>query len=91
MNKLNVKPVAFALSSLIVISYILCVVYGVFFQAYPMHTAWEALLPGFVWLTWTTFLLGLVETILYGIYIAIVFVPLYNWFNGKYSHNSSVG
>ena len=41
------------------------------------------LLPGFTWLTWQSFLLGLVESFLYGIYFGLVFVPLYNFFHGK--------
>jgi hypothetical protein len=38
------------------------------------------LLPGFVWLTPASFLLGVVETFLYGFYVALVFVPLFNYF-----------
>lgn len=45
-----------------------------------MHEAWAPLLPGFEWLTWSGFLIGLIESYLYGWYFAIVFVPLYRWF-----------
>ena len=45
-----------------------------------MYEAWALLLPGFEWLTWSGFLIGMAEAYLYGWYIAIVFVPLYRWF-----------
>ena len=43
------------------------------------------LLPGFTWLTWPSFLLGLIEAFLYGIYFGLVFVPLYNFFQSRLS------
>ncbi len=43
--------------------------------------AWAPLLPGFEWLTWTGFVIGLVEVYLYGWYLAVLFVPLYRWFS----------
>jgi len=89
MNRLCFKPVAFTLSVFLAVTYILCVIYGLLFHEYAMFKAWEALLPGFSWLTWMTFFIGLAETILYGIYVALVFVPLYNYFNRKYGHDCS--
>jgi hypothetical protein len=38
------------------------------------------LLPGFVWVSWTGFVLGLIETYGYGWYAALIWVPLYNVF-----------
>lgn len=46
-----------------------------------MHPAWQDLLPGFEFGTLTGFLIGLVESYLYGWYIALLFVPLFNFFN----------
>lgn len=46
-----------------------------------MHSAWENWLPGFEFLTLQGFIIGLIESYLYGWYIALVFVPLYNFFN----------
>jgi hypothetical protein len=34
--------------------------------------------PGFRWLTVGSFILGLVESFLYGAYAGLVFVPIYN-------------
>jgi hypothetical protein len=41
----------------------------------------EAVLPAFKWLTLGGFILGLIESFLYGVYIGVVFVPIYNFFN----------
>ncbi len=89
MNRLCFKPVAASLSTFLATTYVLCVVYGLIFHEYAMHKVWEILLPGFSWLTWTTFFVGLIETILYGIYVALVFVPLYNFFNRKIGYDCS--
>ena len=45
-----------------------------------MYEAWQKLLPGFEWLTLKGFLIGLVESYAYGWYIALVWVPLHNFF-----------
>jgi hypothetical protein len=44
----------------------------------------EMILPAFKWLTFGGFLLGLIESFLYGVYIGIVFVPIYNFINRKW-------
>jgi hypothetical protein len=43
----------------------------------------ESVLPAFRWLSFGGFLLGLVESFLYGIYIGIVYVPIYNFMSRK--------
>jgi hypothetical protein len=40
--------------------------------------------PGFTWLNWPSFFLGLVETFAYGWYVALVFGPLYNFFAARF-------
>lgn len=45
-----------------------------------MYEAWVALLPGFTWISWGSFTLGLIESFGYGIYFGFVFAPLYNLF-----------
>tara|TARA_R110002110_G_scaffold90974_1_gene236395 strand:- start:36148 stop:36420 length:273 start_codon:yes stop_codon:yes gene_type:complete len=79
-TRIQVAPVGKSLSLFLVISYVLCVGFGLLAPAQMrMYEAWAPLLPGFEWLTWPGFLIGLVETYLYGWYIALVFVPLYRW------------
>ena len=80
-NTLRIGPVGNSVSLFLRISYLLCIVFGLLApEQISMHEAWAPLLPGFEWLTWSGFLIGFVESYLYGWYFAIVFVPLYRWF-----------
>lgn len=80
MTKLKISTVAWSLGIFLVITYVLCVIFGLLVpEEARMYQAWAPLLPGFVWLDWGSFFLGLVESFLYGPYIAVVFVPVYNY------------
>jgi hypothetical protein len=80
MARLSILRVGLVLGLFLVISYALCVGYGLLVpEQFRMHTAWEALLPGFTWLSPASFIIGLVESFAYGFYISVVFVPIYNW------------
>ena len=46
--------------------YLGCVVWDALVPAYAMRAAWAPLLPGFLWLSIASLLLGLVETLVYG-------------------------
>ncbi len=77
---LNIKIVAWALGLSGAVSFVVCVLWGLVTpQSVHMHEFLEQFLPGFTWLTWWGFLLGLVESFLFGVYAAIVYVPIYNW------------
>ena len=83
---LRIAPLGNSLSTLLAISYLLCIGFGLLApQDMRMHEAWAPLLPGFEWLTWSGFTVGLVETYLYGWYVAVLFVPLYRWFSRSHS------
>ena len=70
-----------ALSLLFAITYALCIIFYMFFPDVASgHAILMLLLPGFKLLTWTSFLLGLVEAFAYGWFVALVFAPLYNFF-----------
>lgn len=60
------------------ITFVLCVLFDLVFPTYAMNEAWAPLFPGFTWLSWPSFLIGLVESFAYGWYIAVIFGPLYN-------------
>lgn len=80
MRRIEFLPLALTLGLILAISYTLCVVFGLVApESLQMYKAWEPLLPGFEWLTIGSFLLGLVESFLYGLYIAALFVPLHNF------------
>lgn len=82
MGKLYWRDVGLAMGAFLAITYILCVAYDLLFGQ-RMYEAWLKLLPGFTWITWQSFLLGLFESFLYGIYFGLVFAPLYNFFHGE--------
>jgi len=77
--RLDWRVVASASAGFLAIAYMLCVAYDLLFGA-QMYRAWIALLPGFQWISWGSFLLGLLEAVGYGIFIGLVFAPLYNFF-----------
>lgn len=76
---LNIKIIPWALGLWGAVSFIVCVLYGLITpQSLHMHVFLEQILPGFKWLTWWGFLLGVVESFLYGVYAGIVYVPIHN-------------
>ena len=75
-----VRALGLALSGFLSITYVLCVLFDLWLPAYAMNPAWSALLPGFVWISWGSFFLGLIETFAYGWYAAGLFALLYNFF-----------
>jgi len=79
-QRLPLVPLGLSLSLLLMISYVLRVVLGLIWPNVGLHQPWLQFLPGFTWLTWPSFFLGLVETFAYGWYIALVFTPLFNFF-----------
>ena len=78
---LNLKVTSWSLGVFTAISFVLCVIYGLIVPpSLHMASALEAVLPAFKWLTFPGFLLGLVESFLYGVYAGLVFVPIHNAF-----------
>lgn len=49
----------------------------------------KMLLPAFEWLTWWGFLLGLVESFLYGVYPGVVFCPIYNLLHRRWGRQEA--
>jgi len=74
----SIKTVGLSLSFLFATTYVLCVVWDLVFPGWAMYRVWEALFPGFGW-SITGFSIGLVESVLYGYYVAVVLVPTYNY------------
>ena len=66
-----------------VITFVLCVGFDLLFPGQSMYQTWLRLLPGFTWLTWPSFLLGLVESFVYAWYVALIFCPLFNFFAAR--------
>lgn len=85
MDKLNTKVVASSLGVLLAVIYVLCVLFDLLWPVYEMRRAWSLLLPGFTWLTPSSFLLGLAESFIWGMLLGIIFVPIYNYFNERFA------
>ena len=76
---LNTKLVTWALGLFTAISFLVCVAYGLVVpHGLGMQQFLEMVLTAFKWLTWWGFLLGLLESFLYGVYAGLVFCPIYN-------------
>jgi len=82
---LNIKIVSWSLGLFAAISFVLCVVYGLIVPS-SLHMApfLEAVLPAFKWLTIGGFILGLIESFLYGVYAGLVFVPIHNFLTRRW-------
>lgn len=77
--RLSLLAVGHASSVLLAISFILCVGFDLLFPEHAMFKVWRDLLPGFEWLSWPSFFLGLLESYGYGWYVALIWVPIYNF------------
>ena len=82
--KLTIRGAGLAVGLFFDVTFLLCAFWGLVVPGRweTMTKLWEAVLPGFTWLTPWSIVLGLAELFLYGIYTAIVFVPLFNYFEG---------
>lgn len=76
----SLAAVGHATSLFLMITFVLCVGFDFAFPEHAMYRTWRALLPGFEWLSWRSFFLGVIESYGYGWYVALVWVPLYNVF-----------
>lgn len=83
---LNLKVVTWSLGLFTAIGIVLCVIYGLIVPpSLHMYQVLEAVLPAFKWLTFTGFCLGLLESLLYGVYGGLVFVPIYNFISKRFA------
>ena len=84
--RLDWRVIGLATACSLAIGYVTCVAYDLLFGQ-TMYRAWMALLPGFHWISWGSFFLGLIEVVVYGVFFGLVFAPLYNFFLVKvYKH-----
>ncbi|MFQ5689983.1 MAG: DUF5676 family membrane protein [Gemmatimonadota bacterium] len=83
---LNLKVVTWSLALFGAVTFVVCVLYGLVVpESLHMTGFLESVLPGFRWLTLGGFLLGLVESFLYGAYTGLVFVPIHNYVTGRHN------
>jgi Cu+-exporting ATPase len=75
---ISLTAVGHASSLFLAMTFILCVIFDLLFPDTAMYRSWQALLPGFKWLSLGSFFLGLIESYGYGWYFALIWVPIYN-------------
>ncbi len=83
--RIPVVALGMSLGSFLAMTFVLCVLFDLWFPALAMNPVWALLLPGFTWISWASFLLGLIEAFAYGWYIALVFGPLNNFFVARFN------
>ncbi len=83
--RLPVLALGMSLGLFIAVTYMLCVAFDLLFPSMAMYQTWLQLLPGFTWLSWPSFILGLAESFAYGWYVALVFAPLFNFFSRRWN------
>jgi hypothetical protein len=79
-RRLYIVPLGCTLSVFLAVSFILCLLAALVLPAQGMQMAFEVVFPGFVWLDSASVFLGLFWTVFYGWYIAVLFVPIRNYF-----------
>lgn len=88
-TRLSLWPAFWASGILAALTFSLDVLFGLWFPNWwVMQNFWEQILPGFTFISWGSYFLGLVESFVSGAYLAVVFVPLYNYFLSRRSEQS---
>jgi 2TM family of unknown function (DUF5676) len=84
---LKLKVVSLSLGLWAAVSFVICVAWGLVTpSALHMHAFLELILPGFKWLTWWGFLAGLLESFALGLYVGLVYVPIYNFVHRRWGN-----
>ncbi|HEY5734898.1 MAG TPA: DUF5676 family membrane protein, partial [Gammaproteobacteria bacterium] len=70
-NRISLVAFGHATSLLLAITFVVCVAFDLIFPEHAMYRAWQDLLPGFEWISWGSFFIGLVESYAYGWYFTL--------------------
>lgn len=81
MKRLPFWPVAWTLAIFFAVAFTLDVLAGILFPNWwVMQNFYELLLPGYTFISWSAYFLGLVEIFVGGILTAVILVPIWNFF-----------
>ncbi len=86
VSRVPVLALGMALGTFLALTFVFCVLFDLWFPAQAMNPIWAPLLPGFTWISWGSFFLGLAETFAYGWYVALIFGSLYNFFAARFGN-----
>jgi hypothetical protein len=82
---MNIKIVTWSLAIFTTVSYLLCIGYSLLTpDSVHMAAFLQTVLPGYAPQSWRGFAAGLVQSFLWGAYIGIVYVPIYNFVNRRF-------
>ena len=82
---MSIVPLGLTLSAFFVVTFILCLLATLVLPSGGMRMFLEAVVPGFVWLTFGSIVFGVVWTVAIGWYIAAIFVPIRNVMYRRFS------
>ena len=88
---ISLLAVGHASSALLAFTFTLCIAFDLVFPDMAMYQVWLKLLPGFEWLSWKSFFLGLAETYGYGWYFTLIWVPIYNLASSRQAKVTAAG
>lgn len=80
---ISLFAVGHATSIFLAVTFAVCVGFDLLFPSHAMYQSWQKLLPGFEWISAKSFTVGLIESYGYGWYVALIWVPLYNFFAAR--------
>ena len=83
-SRISIIALGMSLGLLLAVSFVACVLFDLALPDYAMNRAWAPLFPGFTWLSWSSFVIGLIESFAYGWFFAVIFAPLYNFFSERF-------
>ena len=82
---LNIKVVTWSLAIWTAFSFVFCVVYGMLTPpGVHMYAFLQQVLPGYESHSWWGFLVGLIQSFLYGAYAGLIYVPIYNFLHRRW-------
>ena len=82
---LNIKVVTWSLAIWTAFSFVFCVIYGLLTPpGVHMYAFLQQVLPGYESHSWWGFLVGLIQSFLYGAYAGLVYVPIYNFLHRRW-------
>ena len=87
---LSIKVWTMSLGCWMAATFTVCVLGGVLAPGLPIpHRTLEILLPAFRWISPWSFVVGLLESFLFGVYAGLLFVPLHNFFARRVTAHAS--
>lgn len=75
-----IQALGWSLGLFLAIAYTICVLFDLVFPGQSMTGLWAPLLPWVEGIGLGSYALGVVETLLYGWFVALIFGPLFNFF-----------